>query len=201
MTDHDARRREDWCWVPVEPTEAMIQAACDATFGRDPLTPESAHRKGYAAMLAATPTPEAVEGLEPPGCPTPGACSCPDGEAELAKRLATSETAHAETRARCEAAEKEADYLRMGWDGLCAKLDAAQARIAALEAETDRLEHMLKVKVRLAENTNKYWLRASKAALEGKPQELRNRVALAEAPFVAVELSTAALDPKAETGR
>lgn len=43
-----ARTEEQW-W-PEEPTEEMIQAACDATFGQVMLTPEEMHRLGYAAM-------------------------------------------------------------------------------------------------------------------------------------------------------
>lgn len=39
--------------VPRDPTEAMIQAACDATFGPAPMTPEQMHRAGYAAMTGA----------------------------------------------------------------------------------------------------------------------------------------------------
>lgn len=46
----------DWVTVPREPTEAMIQAACDATFGPNPLIPWVAHSTGYHAALAAAPT-------------------------------------------------------------------------------------------------------------------------------------------------
>lgn len=43
-----------------EPTAEMIQAACDATFGPSPMTPEEIHRRGYVAMrrvARATPAP------------------------------------------------------------------------------------------------------------------------------------------------
>ena len=36
-----------------EPTIQMTQAACDATFGPVPLSPEAAHSIGYRAMISA----------------------------------------------------------------------------------------------------------------------------------------------------
>lgn len=36
-----------------EPTPEMLQAACDATFCPDPLTPETAHRIGWTAAIDA----------------------------------------------------------------------------------------------------------------------------------------------------
>lgn len=45
-----------WQSVPREPSDAMIQAACDATWGRGPISPEEAHRAGYVAMLHAAPS-------------------------------------------------------------------------------------------------------------------------------------------------
>lgn len=51
--------QEGWKLVPVEPTEAMLQAACESTLLR-PLTHEGAHRAGYISMLGAAPTPPAT---------------------------------------------------------------------------------------------------------------------------------------------
>jgi len=42
---------------------------------------------------------------------------------------------------------------------------------------------------RSAEATNRFWLRAARKAIAGDMRELRNRVDLADAPFVPVALS------------
>lgn len=45
---------------------------------------------------------------------------------------------------------------------------------------SDQLQHFLKLRDRQAKMSRELWIRAAKAALNGDPRELRNRVDLAE---------------------
>ena len=67
------------------------------------------------------------EGLEPPGCPLPGACACPGGEAELATRLGAAIR-------RATAAEAERD--RLAGELERARMDALEEAAKVAETET-----------------------------------------------------------------
>lgn len=60
---------EGWKLVPVEPTQAMVEAAFDA-LPNSPL--EGRIRTHYRAMLAAAPTPPVQQDEEDSYCPTCG---------------------------------------------------------------------------------------------------------------------------------
>jgi hypothetical protein len=47
--------------------------------------------------------------------------------------------------------------------------------------EIERLERLLKIRDRQTIQNRAHWVRAAKLALEGSPQELRNRIEMAEA--------------------
>lgn len=47
--------------------------------------------------------------------------------------------------------------------------------------DADQLRHFLRLRDRQATMSRQYWIRAAKAALNGDPRDLRNRVELAEA--------------------
>ena len=66
------------------------------------------------ALTASTATSAEAEGLEPPGCPIPGACACPGGEAELSKRLGEARRKLDDTRADLALANEELFFLRAG---------------------------------------------------------------------------------------
>lgn len=92
-----------------------------------------------------------------------------------------------------------ADLLRLSdvrnqslrhWRDECGKLHSQIGKLKdEAEAERERAERLLAHKDRQAAASRKYWLRAAKAALDGDPRELRNRVELAEADPVELVLS------------
>lgn len=55
--------------------------------------------------------------------------------------------------------------------------------------EIERLVKLLAHRDRQMKHSTAFWVRAGKAALSGKPQELANRISLYEAPLVEVVLS------------
>jgi hypothetical protein len=61
--------------------------------------------------------------------------------------------------------------------------------LRALLEQNDRLERDIARRDRMAATSQRFWIRAAKAAMAGDLRELRNRVDLAEAPPVEVVLS------------
>lgn len=89
-----------------------------------------------------------------------------------------------EARAKIEA-------LHALWQASLEATEKLQKAFQALEAENERLNHLLDTRTRQLQNSTKYWVRASKKALDGDLKSLRMRVDLAEAGPVQWEQSGA----------
>lgn len=127
--------------------------------------------------------------------------------AYLIEILGKSHAALASLSAEKAALEKENERLSKAVgphakDFMQGLVDECSAEIVARRAAEFQLAEArvaLERRDRMAANSTRFWVRAAKAALAGKPQELRNRIDMAEAPPVEVVLS-AALALPAEQG-
>ena len=89
------------------PDISAILQTYHAHVGMERFTEEDKARKAIVDAFATL-----QKGLEPPGCPTPGACSCPGGEEELDKRLGEALRRVATLQDERDAAREEGDQWK-----------------------------------------------------------------------------------------